>query len=164
MITKTTVSAVRTLIHLARQGPGGLLSPRKIAEDLNESPTYLAKVTRLLVKKGILRAERGVKGGVRLGRPPREITLLDILEACQGSIVGSYCEEDCELAITCAYHHAAVELREAVVGVLSRWTLEQLLQKPNPLPGRQSRIPCVLTSPSGLKGVTWPDWSPPAAT
>lgn len=99
----------------------------------------MAKVLRALVKSGILRAEHGSKGGVLFNRPPSEITLLAIVEACQGMIIGNYCQEASNLDRTCAFHRASVELRGAIVNVLSRWTLEQLAASPRPtgrLPGQ----------------------------
>ena len=108
MITKTTLSAVRALVYLGLHGQEGSLSPRRIAEQLGESPTYMAKVTRLLVRADLLRAEKGAKGGVRLGRAPSQITLLAIVEACQGSLAGDYCQTECAPGLTCGYHAAAV--------------------------------------------------------
>lgn len=92
----------------------------------------MAKVLRALVKSGILRAEHGSKGGVVFNRPPSEITLLAIVEACQGMIVGNYCQDASNLGTTCAFHRASVELRGAIVKVLSRWTLEHLAASPRP--------------------------------
>ena len=97
-----------------------------------KSPTYLAKVVRYLVKPGILRAHRGVAGGVVLNRLPGEITLQSVVEACQGAILGDFCSEAPELAETCALHQAGVELNQAILGVLSRWTLADLLKRPHP--------------------------------
>jgi Rrf2 family nitric oxide-sensitive transcriptional repressor len=145
MITRTTVSAIRTLIFVAQNTAEGFLPPRRIGDALGESPTYLAKVTRSLVKAGILRAEKGVKGGVWLGRPPQQTTLLAIVEACQGAILGDYCQEGCQPETVCAYHLAADELRRAIVGVLGKWTLQDLLNKPQGNPGRRA-IPCVIQS------------------
>ncbi len=125
-------------MFVAQNGGDGVLSPRRIAEELGESPTYLAKVTRALVKAGILRAEKGVKGGVWLGRAPRQITLLAVVEACQGTILGNYCQEGCSPKLTCAYHQAAEELRDAIVGTLGHWTLDQLQQKPRGTGGKCS--------------------------
>ena len=130
MVTKTTLSAIRALMYISCHEDEGPLSPRKIGQELNESPTYMAKVTRHLVRAGLLRAEKGVKGGVRLNRRPAQITLLEVVQACQGTIVGYYCQRDCDLSLTCSYHRAAAELHEAISGVLSRWTLAQLLKKP----------------------------------
>lgn len=130
MLGKTSISAIRSLLFLAHQEPGACLPPRKLAEALGESPTYLAKVTRHMVKQGILEAEKGVKGGVRLVLPLHEITLLSIVEACQGPIAGDYCRSNKPLGSTCSFHQAAVELHEAITGVLQRWTVADLLRTP----------------------------------
>lgn len=131
MINKTTVLAIRTLIHMGSQRDNAVRSPRQMAETLDESPTYLAKVTRLLVKAGILRAEKGSRGGVYLGRVPREITLLQIVEACQGTIAGDYCRPGCDRRTVCSYHAAAEQLRAAIVSVLQDWTLQRLMERPS---------------------------------
>lgn len=129
MINKTTILAVRTLVHLARERNTSVRSPRQIADALGESPSYLAKVTRLLGRADITRADKGTHGGVYLSRPPREITLLEIVEACQGAIVGDYCRSNCDKRLICSYHAAAEELRAAMVGVLSQWTLARLMER-----------------------------------
>jgi Rrf2 family protein len=135
MITKTSLLATRALLCLAKDQQATATPPRSIALRLGESPAYMAKVLRSLVKAGILRAEHGSKGGVLLNRRPDEITLLAVVEACQGAIVGSYC----------AFHRAAVELREAITDVLSHWNLEHLVNAPGPsnrLPGgKQCMMP-----------------------
>jgi len=130
MITKTSLLATRALLCLARDQTDVATSPRSIALQLGESQTYMAKVLRSLVKAGILRAEHGSRGGVLLNRRPDEVTLLGVVEACQGTIVGSYCEDVNDLATACAFHRAAVELRQAIIAVLSRWTLEELAKSP----------------------------------
>lgn len=144
-MTKTSLSAIRALLYIARYGDGVFLPPRRIAEQLQESPTYMAKVTRQLVKAGILRVEKGVKGGVRMSRAPETITLLAIVEACQGTLVGDYCQPGCDLNSVCGYHHAAMELHAAISGVLAKWTLAQLLKKPTPSGKKQGgTFPCVI--------------------
>ena len=143
MITKTTLTAIRALVFVSHNSETGSLPPRRIAEALGESPSYMAKVTRALVKAGILRTGKGVKGGVWLGRPANQITLRNVFEACQGSIVGDYCQPDCDPDTICSFHRAASELHLAVVGVLSRWTLAQLSRRPEGSPGKKG-IPCVM--------------------
>jgi Rrf2 family protein len=137
MIGKTSLLALRTLLLLAREDRRVCLSPRRLAEMLGESPTYLAKVVRHLVRSGILEAEKGAKGGVRLVRNPSDITLLAVVEACQGYIVGDYCRSTRTESMYCNFHRAAQELHAAITGVLASWTLEKLLEKPyatGPLP------------------------------
>jgi Rrf2 family protein len=142
MLTKTTVSAIRALIHVGLHGSGGPISPRRIAEQLGESPTYLAKVMRLLVKAGILRAHFGTAGGVVLHRPPESITLLAITEACQGALLANLCSETGNMAGACAFHQAGAELHQAILGVMSRWTLASFLSNPSPSLRCEGRIRC----------------------
>lgn len=144
MLTKTSVSALRALLFLAHHDSNACLSPRRIAEALGESPTYLAKALRHLVKARLLRAEKGVRGGVRMAMRPRDITLLAIVEACQGAIVGDFCHAVHPEESGCAFHHAASELHRAITGVLSHWTLEDLLEKPAPSGRRRHGVPCLI--------------------
>ncbi len=146
MLTQTTISAIRALVHLGLHGSGGPISPRRIAEQLGESPTYLAKVMRLLVKAGILRARFGMAGGVVLHRAPESITLLAITEACQGTLLANLCSETDNLASTCAFHQAGAELHHAVLGVMSHWTLANFLSRPSPAPQCEGRIRCWMRS------------------
>ncbi len=144
MLTKTTISAIRALLFLAQQGESACVSPRRIAEVIGESPTYLAKALRLLVKAGILRAEKGAHGGVRLGRDPRQISLLSIVETCQGTLVGDYCLSAGEPSQYCSFHAAAEELHEAIRTVLSRWSLGALLERPYSSAGPEAQSACVM--------------------
>lgn len=144
MLTKTTVSGIRALVFLLLHPERQPASPRVIAQCLGESPTYLAKVLRNLVKVGILKAQRGVTGGVSVNRPPEQITLLSVVEACQGVILGDFCGETPDLSRTCAFHQAAAELHQAIIGVLSSWTMADLLKKPCPDPAFPDGVKCWL--------------------
>jgi len=115
-----------------------------MAEHLGESPSYLAKVVRHLVRAGILKAHRGVSGGVVLNREPQNITLLAIVEACQGTVLGDFCSEATDLTLTCGFHQAGAELHRAIVGVLSRWTLADFLRRPRPVDGQSAGPRCWL--------------------
>ena len=131
MLTKTTELAIQTLIHLVICEGGQPRSPRSIADELDLSPTYLAKVANQLVKGGILRAHRGALGGMTLARPASEVTLLEIVEACQGRVVGNYCEASMEsIDGACAFHRAMLEMHQAMIEILSRWTLADLAARP----------------------------------
>ncbi len=124
---------MRSLIFLCSEGDGVPRSPRQIAEQLTESPTYLAKVVRHLVKAGILLAHRGATGGVTLNQDAQDITMLAVVEACQGKILGNFCQDTCDFDKVCAFHEAAAQLHEAIVAVLSKWTVADLVKRPHPL-------------------------------
>ena len=142
MLTQTSETAIRLLLLLALRTNKEPLAPKHAAPEVDASPTYLAKVTSHLVKAGILRAQRGMRGGVTLDRSPDSISLLEIVEACQGKILGDYCTDEAPLDGVCGYHRAMVELHEANVSVLKRWTLGDIARCPEPAPSLQGRFAC----------------------
>lgn len=140
MLTGTTETAIRALILLALKDEQSSLTPRAIAAALKTSPTYTSKVLSSLVKAGLLVSRKGARGGVQLARRPKEISLLDIVSAAQGPVLADYCQEvpDHRLRHTCAYHRAMAELHRAMVRVLSKWTLADLVAEP--CPARAARL------------------------
>lgn len=83
----TTGYAIEALACLARHGTDSMLV-REIAERTEMPMPYLAKIFQRLGDAGIIESKRGYKGGVRLSRPPSEITLLQIDAAVEGHKVG----------------------------------------------------------------------------
>jgi Rrf2 family protein len=148
MLTQTSESALKALIYLVHYGGTEPVPPREIAEQIGASPSYMAKITRMLVKTNILRSHRGSLGGVSLSRSPESISLLDIVEACQGLLVGNYCEGMTDHpAPTCAFHTAMVEVHEATISILSKWTLAKLAERPAPNDGRTPNQFCKINIP-----------------
>ena len=133
MLTQTTELAIKVLILLALKEQGRPYAPRVLAGWIGCSPTYLSKILGQLSKAGLLRSIRGARGGVMLAGPAEKITLLAIVEACQGLLVGNYCraigDED---GPVCAFHEAMLKVHRAMVGVLKHWTLSELAACPAP--------------------------------
>ncbi|MDK2971821.1 MAG: Rrf2 family transcriptional regulator, nitric oxide-sensitive transcriptional repressor [Candidatus Sumerlaeota bacterium] len=134
MITKTSEFAIKALVVLALEGPNAQLAPRDLATRVGTSPSYLSKTMSQLVKVGILRSQRGPSGGVMLARPAAAITLRDIVEACQGMLIGAYCQAigDAEEENVCAYHAAMYDVRKSTADALGRWSLADLTRCPLP--------------------------------
>jgi Rrf2 family protein len=87
MLSITTKSpyALRALAELGRSGDGpvpiGELARRR------EIPVqFLEQLFAVLRRAGILRSQRGVKGGYSFARPPHEITVLEIVELLDGPL------------------------------------------------------------------------------
>ncbi len=142
MLTKTSLNALQALVYIARQASTEPVPPNEIAERLGASPSYLGKINTELVKANILRAHRGVKGGVTLARPPESITLLDVVEACQGKILGDYCTPYDKLADVCAFHEAMHGLQQAIIHTLQQWTLQDLVNRPLPAKHLRGKVAC----------------------
>ena len=76
--------AIHTCLWIADAGDRPFRPSPKIAKDLGFSYNHFAKVVQRLVRAGFLETERGPKGGIRLARDPKAITMLDIYEAAGG--------------------------------------------------------------------------------
>ncbi|GAA0571298.1 Rrf2 family transcriptional regulator [Paractinoplanes ferrugineus] len=74
-------------------GSGEPVPAAKLAEFHDVSPSYLAKQLQLLSRAGLVRSTQGQSGGYGLTRPPAEITVLDVVEAIDGSRPAFRCTE-----------------------------------------------------------------------
>jgi Rrf2 family protein len=155
MLNQTTVTALQSLLYMMHHPGAGPFSPAEVAAHLDTSPQYLSKIHTLLVKAGICTAQRGAKGGVLLARAPAQITLLEVVEACQGRILGNYCQPYDVVSKTCGFHAAMHDLHAATIDALSRWSLDDLQQRPQPAKALREtvhcRMACALPKKPGTK-------------
>ncbi len=121
--------AIRAAFFLALQ-PSGRLSPvREIAKRTGLPEPYLAKIIRQLVSAGLVRAFRGPGGGITLSRPPRAITLWDILRTIEGSPETEPCVlglQACSEQTPCPVHHQFAPIRADTRRLLEETTLASL--------------------------------------
>jgi len=85
MISSTCEYALRAVAFLCAS-PEKFYTVQEIAESTHAPPGYLAKILQLLVHAKIIRSQRGIRGGFRLGRRPAEISVLDVLRASDFSL------------------------------------------------------------------------------
>ncbi len=105
-ITRQADYAVRAVLYLARLGTAERAATSTVAEEQRIPPSFLAKIISQLSIAGLLHTSRGARGGVTLAREPKEITLLEVIEAIDGPIQLNECvgedalcsfDEDCPL-------------------------------------------------------------------
>jgi Rrf2 family cysteine metabolism transcriptional repressor len=80
--------ALAALVYLAKQQEEKPLPSHKIAEEGGLSEKYLLKALKPLAMAGMLRSVKGPHGGYRLNRPPKEISVLEVIEAVDGTLPG----------------------------------------------------------------------------
>lgn len=80
-------------VLLTRAGETELVTRRALAEHYDLPEAYLAKYLQALVRSGVLRATPGPKGGFRLAANPEDITVLDVVEAIEGTAPPFSCQE-----------------------------------------------------------------------
>ena len=105
MISTKGRYALRMLADIAGQGEGP--QPlRDVAERQGISEKYLQRVAKLLVDAHILVGSSGKGGGYRLAREAEAISVLEVLEATEGTIAPVACladgAEPCPRAEGCA--------------------------------------------------------------
>jgi Rrf2 family protein len=88
--TSACVHALRALTYLARhQGEGFVPAAEAIAGAEGLSGTFVRKTLTALTRGRVVLASRGSRrGGYRLARPARRITLLEVVEAVEGPVRG----------------------------------------------------------------------------
>jgi len=82
MFSKTVEYALRAVVHLAYEAPAARTTAQ-IADATQVPRDYLAKILQGLARGGIVTTQRGVGGGVSLGRDPADLTILDVVNAVE---------------------------------------------------------------------------------
>ncbi|MBI1739090.1 MAG: Rrf2 family transcriptional regulator [Acidobacteria bacterium] len=122
--------AIRAAIYLALQPPGKLSPTREIAAGTGLPAAYLAKIMRLLIRAGLVRAFRGPGGGVELGRPPGSISLSSLVRAVEGDTQEERCimgMGECSDSAPCLLHAQWIPLRAEFSRLLEGTSLEMLV-------------------------------------
>ena len=82
---------VRALIDLAKHTGEGPVQRAEIARRRKIPESYLDHLLAQLRRDGYLRSTRGPGGGHELAKEPADITLLEVLESLEGSLVPMEC-------------------------------------------------------------------------
>jgi Rrf2 family protein len=90
MLSITTKSpyAVRALAELARMGSEDPVPIGELARRREIPVQFLEQLFAVLRRAGLLRSQRGVKGGYAFARSPDDITVLEIVELLDGPLGG----------------------------------------------------------------------------
>lgn len=97
--------ALRMLVDIVLHQSEGYVSLRDIAERQGISKKYLEQIVPLLSKSGIIKANRGNKGGYVINGRPENHTVGAVLRATEGSLAPVACLEyepnECERINEC---------------------------------------------------------------
>ncbi len=85
-ITSKSPYAVRALVELHRLGDTGPVPIAELARRGDIPVQFLEQLFATLRRAGVLRSQRGVKGGYSFARPATELTVLEIVELLDGPI------------------------------------------------------------------------------
>jgi Rrf2 family transcriptional regulator, cysteine metabolism repressor len=88
MLSITTKSpyALRALVELARLRGGGPVPIGELARRRDIPVQFLEQLFAVLRRAGVLKSQRGVKGGYSFAREPSDITVIEIVELLDGPV------------------------------------------------------------------------------
>lgn len=84
--------AIRGILVLAEQYGQGPVTLDTVCAKRNLPKQYLTKIFASLARSGLVMPVRGKGGGYMLGREPRQISLLDVIESVEGPVAMNYCQ------------------------------------------------------------------------
>ncbi|MCL5270636.1 MAG: Rrf2 family transcriptional regulator [bacterium] len=89
LISRTAQYALRAMTLLAAQD--GRMTVKQLAQAVGAPQPYLARIIMNLADEGMIDARRGPGGGLKLGRDPFDINLMDIVQCFDGNSLFEEC-------------------------------------------------------------------------
>ncbi len=124
--------AVRMMADIMKNSNGETVPLKDVAKRQNLSKRYLSQLATPLKNAKLLKSVWGMNGGYILARPGAEITILEIIEAVEGSISIIDCITEKELCMRtegCECRSLWSGLNDTIVSYLEGCTLEDIVLK-----------------------------------
>ena len=99
---------------------------RDIASELKIPSPFLSKIVQVLARRGLILSQKGPGGGVTLGRPADQISLLEVVGVIDGLDLTRDCVlglPDCGEGAPCPLHEHWGEIRDRIVTILEYQTI-----------------------------------------
>ncbi|HSM37763.1 MAG TPA: Rrf2 family transcriptional regulator [Candidatus Limnocylindrales bacterium] len=125
-LTKRGDYAVRAMVALADAG-GSQLTGGQIAQRTDIPISFLPQVMGTLVHAGLVDGLQGRTGGYRLAQPASSISLLNVVEAAEGTSRRTSCilrGGPCRTNGTCSVHAAFSAAQDALLAELAAARLD----------------------------------------
>ena len=123
---------LRILLDLALHESVSPRMIRDIAESQNISEKYISRLIIELRKAGMVKSIRGAKGGYKLARTPKYLTLLDVVEVMEGPVAIVDCVESprcCTRQDLCAARDIWTRLNTEIRDSLAKVTLQDIVDQ-----------------------------------
>ena len=129
-ITRTADYGVRVMTQLAGAPDGSRLTVAELAGGSQASAAFTGKILQRLAAANLVVSHRGYDGGFELARPATSITVLDVVQALDGTLCLNDCVPGgpgCERMPTCLAQGVWKRAQDAVVAVLQSESLDRLV-------------------------------------
>ena len=130
-VNRQTDYAVRVVLALSKKPHGTRLPTSEIGREMLIPPSLLQRIVAELANGGFIETQAGRDGGISLAHLPSEITLLQIVEHFEGTIILSDCvlkQGDCPFENKCPVNCQWKRLSDMLRTEMSNVTFEQLVK------------------------------------
>ena len=129
---------LKAMFQLAVYYGEGPVPLKNVAEEQNFSENYLEQLVSVLKKDGFLESVRGAQGGYMLAKPPKDITVGNILRTLEGDMAPADCVIDdemykCEREEYCVTKLVWARIRDSINDVIDAITLQDMVDEHNKL-------------------------------
>ncbi len=131
MLSKTSTLVINALVELAKLPDGECEGAKCIAKKIKAPQNYLGKMLQNLSYNKIVISQKGMGGGFRLAKDPKNISLYEIVEPIDNVSLWSKCAlglKKCCDSNPCAVHHDWKGVREKYYKFLKRTTIADLIK------------------------------------
>ena len=130
LVTRKMDYGLRILLVLGCH-PDERMTSEKLSEAIDVPRQFTLKIAQSLTKSGLIKAQRGVGGGIQLARTAESITLYDIFTASDTPRALNGClidPSDCTRSSFCAAHRQLRNVQTLLDNELKKVTLETLIR------------------------------------
>ena len=121
--------ALKALLHLALNGGGGVVPLGEVARVERIPIKFLEQVVLALKAKGLVESKRGASGGYRLASDPSTISLRDVLDATEDTVLSPAREKTPEDVGDDAFSDVWTKLNDELDEKLSGIRLSEIVLK-----------------------------------
>jgi Rrf2 family protein len=114
--------------YIAFHQHDGVVSTKRIAEDLGIPAELLAKILQRLAREKLIASVNGPKGGYVLARNPSQIRVSEVLRAIEGpfGLVNCYRTRQCPQLERCNIRRPVLAIQSGIERYLETLTLEAM--------------------------------------
>ena len=130
LLTRESDYALRALLCIA-QSEKRVVSAAELVEKLEMPRAFTRKILQKLDKAGILISLKGNRGGFSLGKKPKDIFVVDIMNTFQGKLSLTSClfkSKLCSRRKTCPLRRQIISIEELVFSRLATLAIDELLK------------------------------------
>jgi FeS assembly SUF system regulator len=134
-LSRITDYGIVLMVQLARGADRGARNARHLATETELPVPVVSKVLKSLAREGLLASQRGSKGGYTLARPPKDISVPEMISALEGPISLTACTThpgSCSQESSCDVREPWQRINAAVHAALTKISLADLAAPQTP--------------------------------